>query len=427
MSADLVHPGHINIIQEAAKLGEVTVGLLTDEAIASYKRLPYLTYEQRKIVVSNLQGVKNVVPQYTLDYAANLRAIKPDYVVHGDDWRTGVQAATRQKVIETIKVWGGELVEFNYTKGISSTQFHKELKSIGSTPDIRLKRLKRLIDAKQIVRGIEVHDGLTGLIVENLTSHAEGMKREFDCMWSSSLTDSAAKGKPDIGLVDMTSRMAIVNDIFEVTTKPLIFDTNIGDQLDLFGFMIKSLERLGVSAIAIGDKLGLDTSKKPGGNEIAHAQKSIEHCCNLINVGKNARITDDFMIVVRCNDFKSEIGIEDALKKASACIEAGADALMYQSHQEEPEEIFHICRHYKKLNTQIPLVVMLSGGNKVYEADLVKHGVKVVIYADHMLRSAVPAMLSVAESILKHGRSVDCEPQCINIREIQELIKNDAL
>jgi phosphoenolpyruvate phosphomutase len=421
MSADLVHHGHINIIKEAAKFGEVTIGLLTDAAIASYKRLPYLTYEQRKAVVENIKGVHNVVPQKTLDYSANLRDLKPDYVVHGDDWQSGVQTGTRQKVIETIREWGGELVEVHYTPGISSTQLHEELKGIGTTPNVRLKRLRRLIEAKQFVRVLEVHNGLTGLIVENLKVDVDGVCREFDCMWSSSLTDSTAKGKPDIEAVDMTSRMATVNDIFEVTTKPLIFDADTGGRPEHFRFTVKSLERLGVSAVIIEDKIGLKKNSLFG-TEVPQSQDTIEHFCNKIMAGKDARITSDFMIIARIESFILEKGLDDALKRADAYIEAGADSIMIHSKKKDPEEIFQFCKKYNEFKIRVPLVVVPSSYNKVYEEELVNAGAKIVIYANHMLRSAYPAMLNVAESILKHGRSYDCEKQCMSIKEILNLI-----
>jgi phosphoenolpyruvate phosphomutase len=421
MSADLVHHGHINIIKEAAKFGEVTIGLLTDAAIASYKRLPYLTYEQRKAVVENIKGVHNVVPQKTLDYSANLRDLKPDYVVHGDDWQSGVQTGTRQKVIETIREWGGELVEVHYTPGISSTQLHEELKGIGTTPNVRLKRLRRLIEAKQFVRVLEVHNGLTGLIVENLKVDVDGVCREFDCMWSSSLTDSTAKGKPDIEAVDMTSRMATVNDIFEVTTKPLIFDADTGGRPEHFRFTVKSLERLGVSAVIIEDKIGLKKNSLFG-TEVPQSQDTIEHFCNKIMAGKDARITSDFMIIARIESFILEKGLDDALKMDDAYIEAGADSIMIHSKKKDPEEIFQFCKKYNEFKIRVPLVVVPSSYNKVYEEELVNAGAKIVIYANHMLRSAYPAMLNVAESILKHGRSYDCEKQCMSIKEILNLI-----
>jgi len=139
MSADIIHPGHLNIIKEAAKLGSLTLGLLTDKAIASYKRLPYLDYEHRKSVVENIKGVDGVIPQETLDYRPNLKKIRPDFVVHGDDWKEGVQSEVRQQVIDTLSEWGGKLVEVPYTKGISSTMLNKAVKEVGTTPDIPLR------------------------------------------------------------------------------------------------------------------------------------------------------------------------------------------------------------------------------------------------------------------------------------------------
>ena len=421
MSADLVHPGHINIIKEAVKYGEVTVGLLTDKAIASYKRLPYLIYEQRKEVIENIKGVQNVVPQKTLDYSANLRKIRPDYVVHGDDWRSGVQKSTRQKVIDTLAEWGGELIEIPYTRGISSTQLNNELKTIGTTPNIRLRTLRRLIQSKPLVRALEVHNGLTGLIVENLTITMDGAIQEFDCMWSSSFTDSTTKGKPDIEAVDMTSRIANVNNIFEVTTKPLIFDADTGGRPEHFNFTVKSLERLGISAVIIEDKIGLK-KKSLLGTEADQEQDTIENFCYKINVGKNAKITDDFIIVARIESLILEKGFGDALKRAHSYIEAGADSIMIHSKQKEPEEIFQFCKQYNEFETRVPLIVVPSSYNEVYEEELADAGVNIVIYANHMLRAAYPAMLRVAESILKHGRSSDCENLCMPIKEILNLI-----
>lgn len=421
MSADLVHPGHINVINKAAELGELTVGLLTDSAIAGYKRLPYLTYEQRKTVVENIKGVSHIVPQKTLDYRENLRNLTPDYVVHGDDWRSGVQKTTRQQVIDTLSEWGGELVEISYTAGISSTQLHEELKKIGTTPNLRLRRLKRLMDAKKLVRVLEVHNGLTGLIVDNAKVSIEGETREFDCMWSSSLTDSTAKGKPDIEAVDMTSRMATVNDIFEVTTKPMIFDGDTGGRPEHFRFTVKSLERLGVSAVVIEDKIGLKRNSLFG-TEVAQTQDTIEHFSEKIKTGKEAQITDDFMIVARIESLILEKGIEDALERAEAYIEAGADAIMIHSKRKEPTEILEFCSRFRQHDEYAPLIVVPSSYNKIVEEELVQAGINAVIYANHLLRSAYPAMMNVARSILEHGRSYDCEEQCMPIQEILTLI-----
>ena len=421
MSADLIHPGHINIIKEATKRGEVTVGLLTDKAIASYKRLPFLTYEQRKCVIENIKGVHTVVPQLTLDYSSNLLEIKPDYVVHGDDWSSGVQAGTRQKVIDILNEWGGKLIDVPYTSGISSTQLHNELKAIGTTPDIRLRTLGRLIAAKPFVRVLEVHNGLTGLIVENLKIELDGGTREFDCMWSSSLTDSTAKGKPDIEAVDMTSRMATVNSIFEVTTKPLILDADTGGRPEHFEFAVKSLERLGVSAVIIEDKIGLKKNSLFG-TEVPQTQDSIENFCHKIRVGKAAQITNDFMIIARIESLILEKGFDDALQRAHSYIEAGADAIMIHSKKKEPEEIVEFCKRYAELRKQVPIVIVPSSYNKVYEEQLVHAGAKIIIYANHMLRSAYPAMLRVAKSILNNGRSFECNAECMPIQEMLNLI-----
>jgi len=421
MSADLIHPGHLNIIKEAKKHGDVIVGLLTDSAIASYKRLPYLTYEQREAVIGQIKGVQKVVPQNTLDYTDNLKAIKPDYVVHGDDWSSGVQAGARKKVIETLKEWGGELIEIPYTPGLSSTQLHEEIKAVGTTPDIRLRTLRRLMEAKPFIRVLEVHNGLTGLIVENLKIELDGAVRKFDCMWSSSLTDSTAKGKPDIEAVDMTSRMATVNSIFEVTTKPLIFDADTGGRPEHFAFTVKSLERLGVSAVVIEDKIGLKKNSLLG-TEVPQTQDSIEGFCNKIRVGKNEQITGACMIIARIESLILGKGLDDALKRAHAYIEAGVDSIVIHSKKKEPKEIFEFCKQYNKLHNRVPLVVIPSSYNKVYEKELAHAGVKIIIYANHMLRSAYPAMFRAAESILKHGRSFECNKECMSIKEILSLI-----
>ena len=421
MSADLLHPGHINIINEAAKLGEVTVGVLTDQAIASYKRLPYLDFDQRRSVVSNIKGVSRVVPQDTLDYRPNLEELKPDVVVHGDDWQTGVQAKVRQQVIDTLAQWGGKLVEVGYTPGISSTQLHGALKEVGTTPDIRLRRLRRLINAKRVVRVLEAHTPLCGLIIENASVEVDGANREFDAMWSSSLTDSTSKGKPDIEALDVTSRLQNINDIFEVTTKPLIFDADTGGIPEHFSFTVKSLERHGVSAVIIEDKIGLKKNSLFG-NEVAQEQATIEEFCEKIKAGKASQITDDFMIVARIESLILERGMDDAIERTKAFIEAGADAIMIHSRQKSPDEILRYCEIYHKLSQVVPLIVVPSSFNQITDEELADAGVNVVIYANHMLRASYPAMSKVAHSILEHGRSKDCEADCMPIKEILDLI-----
>jgi len=421
MSADLLHPGHINILKQASKLGAVTVGLLTDKAIASYKRLPYMDYDQRKEVVENIKAVAQVVPQDSLDYRTNLRKITPNFVVHGDDWKEGVQKDTRRQVVDTLKEWGGELVEIPYTQGISSTQLNEAVKEVGTTPNIRLSTLRRLLHAKPIVRVNEVHNGLSGLITEKVRIKRNGRDVEFDVMWSSSLTDSTAKGKPDIEAVDMTSRMTSVNDIFDVTTKPMIFDADTGGKIEHFTFTVKSLERMGVSAVVIEDQIGLKKNSLFG-NEVMQTQDSIDNFQNKIRAGKSAQVTEDFMIIARIESLILESGMQDALERAEAYIEAGADAIMIHSRLKDPSEIFEFCEKYQRLIKTVPLMVVPSSFNSVTEDEWINKGVSIVCYANHMLRSAYPAMLGVAQSILKYGRSLECADDCLSIKEILELI-----
>ncbi|MCF6217049.1 MAG: phosphoenolpyruvate mutase [Emcibacter sp.] len=421
MSADLIHTGHINIINEAAKLGDVIVGVLTDKAISSYKRLPYLTYEQRSIIVGSIKGVSKVIAQETLDYTSNLNKLKPDYVVHGDDWKEGVQAKTRQSVIDTISQWGGELVEIGYTPGISSTQLNASIKEIGTTPDIRLRRLRRLIDAKPIVRVLEAHTPLCGLIIEHAKVEKNNAVNEFDAMWSSSLTDSTSKGKPDIEAVDLTTRLQNINETFEVTTKPLIYDADTGGKPEHFALAVKSLERVGVSAVIIEDKIGLKKNSLFG-NDVTQQQDTIEDFCHKIKVGKNAQVTDDFMVIARIESLILEMGMEDALNRAAAYIEAGADGIMIHSREKSPAEILEFCDKYSRFEKRVPLVAVPSSYNSITDAELSEAGVNVVIYANHMLRAAYPAMSKVAHSILEHGRSKECEDNCITIKEILDLI-----
>jgi phosphoenolpyruvate phosphomutase / 2-hydroxyethylphosphonate cytidylyltransferase len=421
MSADLVHPGHINIVQQAAELGEVTVGLLTDEAIASYKRLPHMTFEQRKAVVESLKGVARVVAQDTLDYVPNLERLRPDIVVHGDDWQSGVQRETRQRVIDALERWGGRLVEVPYTQGISSTQLHGSLKQIGTTPSVRLSRLRRLIDAQPLVRLMEAHSGLTGLIVEHTQVERDGRKLEFDGMWSSSLTDSTARGKPDIEAVDISSRLQIINDLFEVTTKPLVFDGDTGGKPEHFTFTVRSLERLGVSAVIIEDKEGLKRNSLFG-TEAQQTQSSIEDFCARLSIGKQAQITDDFMIIARIESLILEQGMDDAVERAEAYIESGADAIMIHSRRKEPDEVFEFCRRAEKLPKRVPIVAVPTSYHQVSEQELVDHGVNVVIYANHMLRAAYPQMVKVAKTILEHGRALEADPYLAPISEALSII-----
>ncbi|MCB9211139.1 MAG: phosphoenolpyruvate mutase [Ignavibacteriales bacterium] len=421
MSADLIHPGHLNIIKEAVKYGDVILGLLTDKAIASYKRLPFLTYEQRKEIMENIKGIKEVISQDTLDYVPNLLKIKPDYVVHGDDWKTGVQKVTRQRVIDTLKEWGGELIEPKYTPDISSTKLNQAVKEVGTTTGIRIKRLRRLIESKDIVRVMEAHNGLSGLIVENVNVKLEKGYKEFDAMWLSSLTDSTAKGKPDIELVDLTSRMNTIKDILEVTTKPIIFDGDSGGLIEHFQFMVRTLEREGISAVIIEDKVGLKKNSLFG-TEVSQQQDTIENFANKILAGKKAQVTDDFMIIARIESLILKQGLDDAIQRAEAYIEAGADGIMIHSKEKTPGEILNFCKLFSELNYKVPLVVVPSTYNDIYEKELSEAGVNIVIYANQLLRSAYPAMVKTAETILINQRAKEVNENCMPIKEILNLI-----
>lgn len=422
MSADLIHPGHLNVINTGRKLGKVIIGLLTDKAIAAYKRVPYLSFDQRKIIIENIAGVSEVIPQETLDYRPNLRNIKPDYVVHGDDWKTGVQQDTRNQVIETLKEWGGELVEVPYTGGISSTSIQKALKEAGTTPEIRLKRLRRVLSVKSCMRVLEAHNGLSGLIVEN-TSYTDlkGHHHEFDAIWISSLTDSMAKGKPDIEAVDMTSRLQTLHDILEVTTKPVIFDGDTGGKTEHFVFTVRSLERLGISAIVIEDKVGLKKNSLLAEQE-SQEQDSIESFCEKIKAGKKNCVTKDFMIIARIESLILGKGLEDALQRAVAYINAGVDGIMIHSKSEDPSEILSFAARYKLVSNRVPLVAVPTTYNKITWQALEEAGFNIVVYANHLLRSAYPAMLVTAHSILEHDRSSEAEQELMPVQELLKLI-----
>jgi len=418
MCADLIHHGHLNIIKKGEELGYVIVGLLTDEAIFTYKRTPALSYENRKFIIENIRGVKEVVKQNTLSYRDNLIRIRPDYVVHGDDWKTGIQRNTRREIIETLTEWGGELIEIPYTKGISSTQLHKHIRDIGITSTDRVKRLRQLIDEKFIVKIIEVHNGLTSLIAENVNVD----NVQFDGMWLSSLTHSTSKGKPDIQYIDITSISQTLGEIFEVTTKPMIVDADNGGIIEHFKFTVKTLERLGVSAVIIEDKIGAKRNSLFS-NTTDQTQDTIKDFCDKILEGKKSQVTDDFMIIARIESFILNKGLKDALKRAHAYTSSGADGIVIHSKSDKPDEVMAFCKEFRKNDEITPIIVIPSTYNQITETELQEIGVNVVIYANHLLRSAYPAMLETARVILKNERSYEANELCLPIKEILTLIR----
>ena len=425
LSADILHKGHINILKIAKKYGDVIVGLLTDEAIASYKKnIPYLNYEKRKVVLANTKYVKKVIPQKTLDYVENLNLVKPDYVVHGDDWKNGVQKKTRSRVIKTLKKWSGKLIEPKYTKNISSTLIKKEMANITSSPDNRVSRLKRLIYSKSIVRVLESHNSLTGLIIDKINIKKKNQIIEFDGMWSSSLTDSATKGLPDNSSLSFSARISSLQDMLDVTRKPVVFDADNGGQIEHLPFLVRSLERSGVSAIIMEDKIGLKKNSLFK-NQSGAKQDSPKDFAKKLTKICSTRQSSDFMAIARIESFILGKNLKDAIKRAIIYSKAGADAILIHSKEKTPAQIFSFAKEFKKSKYFIPLVSVPSTYSKVYEKDLIKYGFKLVIYANQLLRAAYPAMQNTAKAILKNSRAFEADKKIIPIKEIISLIKND--
>jgi len=424
LSADILHEGHINILKAANSLGKVIVGLLTDKAISTYKKLPLLNYKQREIVLKNIKYVKKVIPQNTLDYSDNLIKLKPNYVVHGDDWKTGIQKKTRQKVIKVLKRWSGKLIEPKYTKNISSTIIKKNILDISASPQNRVSNLKRLLDSKPIVRVLESHSALTGLIIENLTLSKKNINYQFDAMWSSSLTDSALRGMPDNSSVDFSKRILSLNDMMEVTTKPVVFDADNGGRIEHLSFLVKSLERLGVSAIVIEDKIGLKKNSLFQNQSGAQQDNPFKFAEKIKKIVKS-RNSKDFLIIARIESFILGKNLKDAIKRAEIYSKAGADAILIHSKDKKPNEIFSFSKLFNKSKYSLPLVAVPSTYSKVNEKELIKNGFKIVIYANQLLRAAFPAMENVAKNILLNQRSHNIEKKIIPISKIINLIKND--
>jgi len=422
MIADIMHPGLINIINEGAKYGDVIIGLFTDKAIATHKRLPYLTYEQRETVVRSIHGVADVVPQDDWSYVPNLVKYKPDYIIHGDDWLEGPDKYIRDEVFKVMESLGGKVIEIPYTKGITSSGLAEELESLGTTPQARLKSLRRLITSKPIVRIMESHCGLTGLIIEHTKVEVGNEVREFDGMWASSLTDSTSKGKPDIEAVDLTTRLHDLNDSLEVTTKPVIYDGDTGGKTEHFVFTVRTLERLGVSAVIIEDKVGLKQNSLFG-TDAVQTQDTIEGFCAKIRAGKEAQVTRDFMIISRCESLIAGKPVDDALERCHAYVAAGADGIMIHSKNKDGMDIKEFCQRFREVDNHTPIVAVPTTYAQFTEEELASWGINIVIYANHMLRSAYPAMVKCAERILETTRCLEASDEyCMPIKQILNLI-----
>ena len=421
MSTDIIHNGHIKMINKAAALGELTVAVLTDEAVARYKRYPLVKFEERCEIIKSIRGVSNVVMQDSIDYEENLLKYKPDIVVHGDDWLTGPQAPIREKVIKVLSTYGGELVEFPYTADDTAELLENNARRILSMPEKRRARLRELLALKKTISICEAHNGITGLIVEETKVEKDGEIVQFDGMWVSSLCDSTAKGKPDIELVDNTSRLNTIDEIMEVTTKPIILDGDTGGLTEHFEFFVKTLERMGVSAVIIEDKEGLKKNSLFG-TEVEQTQCSIESMCEKIKAGKAALTTHEFMIIARIESLILEQGMEDAISRARAYVNAGADGIMIHSRQKSPDEIFEFCRIFRSEDKETPIVIVPTTFNMVTEQEFAEHGINVIIYANHLIRSAFPAMKQTAETILRNSRCKEVDDVCMSIKDILTLI-----
>ena len=420
-TTDVIHEGHLNIIHKAKEYGKVIVGVLSDEAMVKFDRFPTISYDERIALVQAIPEVDQVVKQEDVMYDQVVSELRPDYVIHGDNWLQGPTRAIRDNVERLLSSYGGKIIDIPYTYNENVKHTDDKIREKLAMPEFRRKRLRQLLKMRSVVKAIEVHSGITGLIAEKTVVEHEGKLDQFDAMWISSLCDSTAKGKPDIELVDMTSRFRTIEDITEVTTKPIIFDGDTGGLIEHFVYTIRSLERMGVSAIIIEDKTGLKKNSLFG-TEVAQTQDSIEHFSEKIRAGKKVQLTDDFMIIARIESLILEQGMEDALNRAQAFVEAGADGIMIHSRKKDPDEILEFCDKFREKKKATPIGVVPSSFNTITEEELSEHGVNIVIYANQLTRSAFPAMEETAKDILRYHRAKEVDEKLMPIKDIISLI-----
>lgn len=420
-TTDVIHEGHLNLINEAKKYGEVIIGVLSDECMIRFNRFPSVDFDERKRIAEEIPGVSRVIIQKSIHYDEIIKEIKPDYIIHGDNWLEGPMRAIRDRASVLLESYGGRIIDVPYTYNETVTLIDSRIRERLAMPEYRRKRLRKLINLCPIVKTIEVHSGLTGLIAEKTIVENDGELDQFDAMWISSLCDSTAKGKPDIELVDMTSRFRTIDDVMEVTTKPIIFDGDTGGLTEHFIYTVRSLERMGVSAIIIEDKTGLKKNSLFG-TDVSQTQDTIEHFCQKIASGKKVQLTDDFMIIARIESLILEQGMEDALNRARAYVKAGADGIMIHSRKKDPDEILEFCDKFRAEDSDTPIVVVPTSFNTITETELSKHGVNIVIYANQLTRSAFPAMEQTAKDILKYHRAKEVDDRLMSIKSIISLI-----
>ena len=420
-TTDVLHEGHMNIIKEAKKYGRLIAGVMSDEALVKFDRFPTISIEMRKQMLEGIAEIDEIVDQKSVSYRENLLKYRPDYVVHGDNWKDNEQKSVREEVIEILKEWGGTLIEVPYTRSEGVKRIDNRMREKLSMPEFRRKRLKQLLQLRPIVKALEVHSGITALIAEKTIVEHEGELDQFDAMWISSLCDSTAKGKPDIELVDMSSRIRTIDDVMDVSTKPIILDGDTGGLIEHFVYNVRTLERMGVSAIIIEDKTGLKKNSLFG-NEVAQTQDTIENFCAKISAGKNVQLSDDFMIIARIESLILEKGMQDALDRAYAYVKAGADGIMIHSRKKDADEIFAFCDEFRKSDQTTPIIVVPTSFNTVTEEEVAQHGINIVIYANQLTRSAFPAMQNTAIDILKHHRAKEVDDRLLSIKSILTLI-----
>ena len=418
---DLIHEGHMNIIRIAKKYGKVIAGVLDDRQMIRYNRFPTMTTEERVEYMKKIPEIDEVVVQNEIMYDEIIKELHPDYIIHGDNWKSGPESVIRDNIVELLEKYGGELIEVPYTYNPQVQKEDARMKEKLAMPEFRRRRLKRLLELCPIVKTIEVHDGLTGLIAEKTVVSNKETLDQFDAMWVSSLCDSTAKGKPDIELVDMSSRLRTIDDVMEVTTKPIILDGDTGGLIEHFVYNVRTLERMGVSAVIIEDKTGLKKNSLFG-TEVEQTQDSIENFCAKIKAGKDVQLTDDFMIIARIESLILEKGMEDALNRAFSYVNAGADGIMIHFRKEEPDEILEFCDRFREIDTHTPIVVVPTSFNGITEKELVSHGINIVIYANQLTRSAFPAMQETAREILKNHRALEVDSKLMPFKDIITLI-----
>lgn len=418
---DVVHEGHRNIVEFAQKYGEVVAGVMTDRAMIRFNRFPTASLDERKAMIANIDGVSRVIIQDEVLYDSVIADLRPDFVIHGDNWLDGPMRGLRDSVERALSAYGGQIIDAPYTYNETVARIDAQYRAKLEMPEFRRPQLRQLLKMCDIVKTIEVHSGLTGLIAEKTIVYHEDGLDQFDAMWISSLCDSTAKGKPDIELVDMTSRFRTISDVCEVTTKPIIFDGDTGGKIEHFVYTVRSLERLGVSAVIIEDKIGLKKNSLFG-SDVEQTQDSVEGFCAKIEAGKQVQLTDDFMIIARIESLILDKGMEDALIRASAYVKAGADGIMIHSRKQSPDEILEFCDRFRAQDPDTPIVVVPTSFNTITEQELVQHGVNIVIYANQLTRSAFPAMEQTARDILIHHRAKEVDDRLMPIGQIITLI-----